>query len=75
MTDEYRDALVRHLEAIRDYVEDPKRMNAEGMTWAEKCGGMWSQAIAALNLAAIPDDVKETRKEVDGDNNASKTTT
>lgn len=41
-------ALRAALAAIRDYVENPAAVSAEGMTDAEKIGGMWSQAVAAL---------------------------
>lgn len=40
--------LRAHLEAIRDYCDNPAAVSAEGMTDAEKVGGMWSQAVAAL---------------------------
>lgn len=45
-------AYLSALEAIRDYCENPAAVSAEGMTDAEKVGGMWSQAVAALQRAA-----------------------
>ena len=57
-----RDMFRAHLEAIRDYCDNPAAVSAEGMTPAQMVAGMWSQAAAALDGLARRAAGEENRR-------------